>query len=186
MAFPDNVQTFTQAVDPSTTTDIENIQTYQQKLASGDFSGAQEFLAAWDKGIQMNLNAGRFNEIIKTIQDIETFYYGLNGVKSYIQNNIKQFSDINVWDVSITYFVGNIVSYDGNLYVSLIDNNLGNIPIGGTSSDTNWQLFVKNQQQYPVTSLQPTNQVVGDLWFQLVDDNRSDMSDDDNSNWSRD
>lgn len=167
MAFPDSVQIFTQAVDPSTTTDIENIQTYQQKLASGDFSGAQEFLAAWDKGIQMNLNAGRFNEIIQTIKDIETFYYGLNGVKAYIQKNINKFSDINVWDSTMNYSIGSLASYDGSLYVSQIDNNINNIPLGGPN-DTNWQLFIKNQKQYPVSSTQPINLEIGDLWFEVI------------------
>ena len=71
MAFPDNVQTFTQAVDPSTVLDVQNIQTYQNYITNGDFAGAQNFLAQMTNGIAMNLNAGRYNEVIQTIVDIQ-------------------------------------------------------------------------------------------------------------------
>ena len=111
--FPDNVTTFVRAEDPSTVTDIQNILTYQTHLSQGNFSAAQALLAYMDKGIEMNINAGRFNEVIQVIEEIEKFYHGLNGVKQYINNNINAFSNIALYNNETDYVAGNIAS-DGN------------------------------------------------------------------------
>lgn len=173
MAFPDNVQTFLRAVDPSTTLDAQNIQTYQNFIQQGDFVGAQNFLAQMTNGNAMNLNAGRYNEVVQTIEDIQNFYFGLNGVEDYINDNINAYTDIASYSNSTNYTVGNIVAYNESYY-KCIQNNGPNSTIITPTVTSNWQnyweLFIKPQEpkQYPIQANQPTGQAVGDLWFQVI------------------
>lgn len=173
MAFPDNVQTFTQAVDPSTTLDAQNIQTYQNYIANGDFVGAQNFLAQMTNGIAMNLNAGRYNEVIQTIQDIQTFYFGLNGVLEYINNNISRYVNILPYSNSINYAVGNLVGSNSTYYICVQENGPATTLIEPNVTEgweNYWSLFLQpqNPKQYPIQSNQPTGQNIGDLWFQQI------------------
>lgn len=46
------------------------------------------------------------------------------------------------WLENFTYKKGSIVSYEGNMYVSLVDQNLGNIPPGQWESSEYWKLNV--------------------------------------------
>lgn len=173
MAFPDNVQTFLRAVDPSTTLDAQNIQTYQNFIQQGDFAGAQNFLAQMANGNAMNLNASRYNEILQVIEDIQNFYFGLNGVEDYINDNINAYTNIATYSNSTNYVDGNIVAYNGSYY-KCIQNNGPNSTVITPTVTSNWQnyweLFIKPQEpkQYPIQATQPTGQVVGDLWFQVL------------------
>lgn len=173
MAFPDNVQTFTQAVDPSTVLDVQNIQTYQTYIANGDFAGAQNFLAQMTNGIAMNLNAGRYNEVIQVIEDIQNFYFGLNGVVDYINNNISKYTDIAPYNNTINYVAGNLVGSNSTYYLCT-QNNGPSTTIIEPNVTENWQnywtLFLQpqNPKQYPIQATQPTGQNVGDLWFQQL------------------
>ena len=110
MAFPDNVTNFTRAEDPTTVVDMNNIAEYQRRLADGDFSGAATWLQSMAKGIEMNLNASRFNEVLDVINQIEEFYLGLNGVKQYINDNINAFSDVALYNNTTNYSIGNLAS----------------------------------------------------------------------------
>lgn len=169
MAFPDNVTTFMQAKDPTTGTDIQNLKAYQNILSSGTddaFSRAQEYLANMANGIQMNINAGRYNEVIQVIEQIENFYLGLQGVKAYIQDKIDAYSNIGVYDATIPYKVGNVVSFNGSYYIC-IQANTGTSPVAGQNTEY-WNIFVQNQQQYPVQETTPTNLNLGDIWFQVI------------------
>lgn len=170
--FPDNVTTFVRAEDPSTTTDIQNILTYQNYLAQGNFSAAQALLASMDKGIEMNINAGRFNEVIQVIEEIEKFYHGLNGVKQYINNNIKAFSNIALYNNQTDYVAGNIASDGNHWFICKQENGPSSIIVQPKVTDNwnnYWDCFIKNQKQYPIQKEQPTNQVAGDIWFELID-----------------
>lgn len=173
MAFPDNVQTFLQAIDPSTTLDAQNIQTYQNYIANGDFAGAQNFLAQMTNGNAMNINAGRFNEVIQTIVDIQNFYFGLNGVENYINENISKFLAINLWSNSINYVSGNIVGSDSTFYVCTQANGPSSTIVQPNVTENwqnYWRLFLQPQlpKQYPIQSTQPTGQNIGDIWFQQL------------------
>lgn len=167
MAFPDDTTTFLRAVDPSTQSDLNNIATYQNYLANGDFATAKEFLNSLSNGIQMNLNASRFNQVLEEVEQIEKFYLGLNGVREYIQSNINAFSDIGIWSADANYRVGNITSYNETLYVCKKDNK--GIAPSGASADEYWGVFIKNQKQYPIAKEQPTGLAAGDLWFQEIE-----------------
>lgn len=173
MAFPDNVQTFIQAVDPSTTLDVQNIQNYQTYIANGDFIGAQNFLAQMTNGIAMNLNAGRYNEVIQTIQDIQTFYFGLNGVVDYINSNINKYVNIAPYSNTINYVAGNLVGTNSTYYLCTQNNGPNSIVVEPNVSENwenYWSLFLQpqNPKQYPIQSTQPTGQNIGDLWFQQL------------------
>lgn len=173
MAFPDNVQNFMRAIDPSTVTDAQNIEQYQQYIENGNFTAAQNLLAEIQNGSAMNLNAGRFNEILQTVEDIQNFYFGLNGVQDYIDSNINIYSDIAMYSSQTNYVVGNIVS-SGSEYYRCIQENGPNTSVHHPSeSDSQyWELFLAPQEpkQYPIQAQQPTGQQVGDLWFQVVSD----------------
>lgn len=166
MAFPLDVDPFLQAVDPSTAQDIANIKAYQSRVESGDFSGAKNFLMSLSNGVQMSLNAGRYNQVIDAIIAIEQFYLGLGGVREFIQNNVSAYTNYKQWDNTYTYSVGNIAGNNSNWY-SCIQENKGIQP--GVSSDweTYWQLILEQQPavQYPIQRTQPTGQIIGDLWL---------------------
>ena len=117
MAFPDSIQTFVKAVDPSTNVDVSNIAQYQQLISQGKFAEAQSLLASMANGIAMNLNAGRYNQVLETIVAIEHFLLDENGnYKTYIQNNIGAFSDINIYKSTTNYSVGNVTSSGGKFF----------------------------------------------------------------------
>lgn len=169
MAFPDNVTAFLQAEDPQTPEDIENILEYQRRLENGDLSGAQNFLMSLSNGIQMSLNAGRYNQVIEAITEIENFYLGLNGVKEYILNNASAFTNYKQWNSSTTYSIGNFVGNNGNWYSCTQQNT--NIEPGVTFNWQNyWTLILQPQpaKRYPIQETQPTDQTAGDLWFQII------------------
>ena len=173
MAFPDNVQTFLRAVDPSTTLDAQNIQTYQNFIEQGDFAGAQNFLAQMTNGNAMNLNASRYNELVQIIEDIQNFYFGLNGVEDYINDNISAYSNIAVYNNNTNYSVGNIVQKNGAYYRCIQANGPATTVVEPTITsdwESYWELFIQPQEpkQYPIQEVQPMRQAVGDLWFQTI------------------
>ena len=174
MAFPDNVDTLTQAVDPSTTTDMNNINYYQSLMTDGLFTQASDFLATMLNGIEMNMSAGRFNEVVSTLLAIETFYLQLNGVKDYIRENIDKYMDINAWSNLIDYSVGNISANGGSWYVCTQINGPATTiyePNVTSGWESYWDLFLTPQEpiQYPIKVEQPTGQAVGDLWFRIIE-----------------
>ena len=175
MAFPDSVKTFIEAVDPSSVTDFQNIQEYQSLLESGNFTAAANLLASMKNGINMNMSAGRFNDVLNEIIEIEKFYYGLNGVRDYIQKNINAYTNINVWNNTINFSVGNITS-DGSQWYHCIKENGPNTTIVQPNKTSGWhefwQPFLSNKgpSQYPIQEDEPVGQIEGDLWFQIVSD----------------
>lgn len=170
MAFPDNVDSFLQAQDPSTIQDVQNIKNYQSLLDAGKFSEAYNLLFnQMTNGIQMSLNAGRYNQVIDAIVAIENFYLGLNGVKEYIQNNASAFTNYKQWENSITYSVGNFVGHNNSWY-SCIQQNTNIEPGIATNWENYWTLILQQQEakKYPIQEEQPTGQTAGDLWFQII------------------
>lgn len=168
MSFPQSPVTFLQAVNPSTAADIANIQTYQGKLQSGNFADAADYLEKMPNGTAMNINAGRFKQIIDEITAIENFYFGLGGVKEYIDALINAYSIIEEYDATTTYPQGAIAEYNGQWFKSLQDNNLGNTPTDNIG--TYWSYFIQPQpaKQYPIASSQPVGLSNGDLWFRTI------------------
>ena len=173
MAFPDSVKTFIEAVDPSSAADMQQIQQYQSLLESGNFTAAANLLASMSNGIKMNMSAGRFNDVLKEIIEIEKFYYGLNGVRDYIQKNIDAYTNINVWNNTMSFVAGNITS-DGYQWYYCIKENGPTTTIvepGKTHGwESYWQPFLSNKgvAKYPIQAEEPEGQVEGDLWFEVV------------------
>ena len=152
---------FLRATDPQNANDISNILQYQSLLQAGDFNAAVNFLKTMANGQQMNLSASRYNEIIEEIENIEDFL--LNDLTTYVINQIMRYKDINVYDPTVSYVNGNIVSYQGNLYICNAPS-LNNLP-----TDTNyWEIFVQNQVQYPVSTTEPSGLNNGDMWFEEI------------------
>lgn len=69
------------------------------------------------------------------------------------------------WDSSETYYVNDVVSYNGNVWGCIIQNN--NEP--PTSSSPYWGLIYTAQQEiYPFSSSTPASNQIGSLWFELL------------------
>ena len=167
MGFPDNVSTLLRAIDPTSATDINNIIQYQTYLQNGDFSGALQFLKTMANGVQMNINASRFNQILDEITDIEDFL--LNNITPYIQQQINQYSDIAVYSQSVDYNAGNIVSYNGSLFFCKVANGVSStiyVPETTTNWESYWQYFVRND--YQLSSTQPSGLNDGDIWLEEI------------------
>ena len=76
------------------------------------------------------------------------------------------FNFFGSWDSTTTYSMDNLVVYNGNAYVSLQNGNTNHTP----STSTTWwrKEFSISMQPIPIQSAEPTNQNVGDIWFQIV------------------
>lgn len=167
--FPAGITQFVDAVNPSTQTDAVNIKLYQTAISEGRYQDAQNILANIPNGNKMNMTASRFNALLDEIASIESFYLGLNGVKQYILDNIDAYVDVKAWSSSISYATSNVTIANGQYYLCIRDNR--NIQPGVTSNwQTYWSILIKKQKQYPVQAEQPasTEQVAGDLWFQVI------------------
>lgn len=69
------------------------------------------------------------------------------------------------WDSSQTYYLNDVVTYNGSVWACVIQNN--NQP--PNSSSTYWQLIYTAQQEiYPFSSSTPASSQVGSLWFQII------------------
>lgn len=96
----------------------------------------------------------------------ESLQWGILTKVGDIGANGEGFMFKNEWDSTVSYSIGNLVIYNGNAYSSLQNANLNQNPATATSY---WkQEFVTTIVQIPVQSAEPTNQNVGDLWFQLI------------------
>ena len=69
-----------------------------------------------------------------------------------------------VWDISVQYYKDDCVAYDNKLWSALQDN-IGQTPV---EDSTYWVFLMQLKQQVAVSSTQPINQVVGDLWYQII------------------
>lgn len=66
------------------------------------------------------------------------------------------------WIVSEAYTVNDIVTYDGALWIATKPSQ-GVTPVQGSES---WKIIMTlSATAYPIQDTQPTNQAVGDLWF---------------------
>lgn len=85
--------------------------------------------------------------------DMETRLISVENVNTSQQTQINALTAASAWSGATTYDIGNMVTYDGNLYVSVQDTNLNHQP--DTSNDW-WTLWSS------LTS-QPATPVV--FWF---------------------
>lgn len=173
MAFPQDITEFLRATDPQTTTDVNNIIEFQRILLEQGPADAQNFLSDHPELVPMNINAGRFNEVLQTVEDIENFMVGDESTyKNYIQNNINAYSDIALWTTNTQYFgtnaTGSVVSYNGRYFVckQAHTSSSDNEPIVGEQWQTYWNILVDHQ--YPISETQPVDQIEGDIWFQVI------------------
>lgn len=79
--------------------------------------------------------------------------------------NGAQFNFWSSWDSAQEYSVGNLVEYNGDAYMSLVNSNINHEP-----TDTNYwaQQFITSMKNIPIQSDEPTGMKEGDLWFRLL------------------
>ena len=167
MSFPDNVSTFLRATDATTPEEINQIIEYQSLLQSGDFVGALNLLKSMQNGVAMNINASRYNQILDEISNIETFL--LTDTANYIQQNVDRYKDINLYSQSVDYSLGNIVSYNGNLFTCKQANGVSStivIPETSTSWNNYWEYFALSN--IALTTTEPAGLSDGDIWFEEI------------------
>ena len=170
MAFPNNVKTFVQAVDP-TSTDGENIKSYQDAIAINNYTVANEILANITNGIQMNMSAGRYNDALAEIIAIEEFYLGLNGVKSFLLQNAGTWT--SSWSSETSYIADVVVNYNNNFYVC-IENNANKEPTVAVDWQTYWRVLVtanpprKYKVQESLTTEEISEMEIGEIWAQII------------------
>lgn len=69
------------------------------------------------------------------------------------------------WDSSQTYYINDVVSYNGSVW-GCIQQNSNETP--SINSDY-WELIYTAQQEiYPFTSMAPSSSQVGSLWFEII------------------
>lgn len=171
MAFPDDVTTLMRAVNPTTAIDAQNIKEYQELLMQGNFSDAQTLLQNMTNGVQMNLNAGRYNEVLDLIEQIEQFYLGLNGVRNYIYNNVDKYLDVAEYVENIDYSIGNLAHKNNKWFKCIMANGPAStviIPETTENWANYWEYFLLNQVAYPVQEEEPVGLNEGDIWFKVM------------------
>lgn len=134
-----------QASDPTTTSDVEQIQS----------------LSAWDYGWN---SATQTSELLPPLEEFQ----GIQYVTTYQQAYLMQ-EGIPEWASSVTYYKGSltkkITTTGFQIYCSLTDNNLGNI----LSDTENWKLVMDSDNLYAMANdvvyLAGTQTVTGDKTF---------------------
>lgn len=163
--FLQNVTPFISAQDPSTTQDAQNINTYQNLLATNP-TAAATFIATMPNAVEMQMNAGRYNEVLNLLGQLQMMF--INGIQPLIANNITRLLDVASWQNNIIYQVGNICQYNNNWYICIQTTTGFQQPEVTDNWEDYWDYFILPMPatQYPIQSTQPTGQSVGDLWFQ--------------------
>ncbi len=118
------------------------------------------------------------NALYIALQDIDTTD---TPYESYISDNPKWFrltligivgdngdgfSFEGEWENTLSYSIGDLVTYDEICYSSLTNNNLNHTP---NVNPTYWKReFAISMKQIPVQAEMPENQDIGDLWFEVI------------------
>lgn len=118
------------------------------------------------------------NALYIALQDIDTTD---TPYESYISDNPKWFrltligivgdngdgfSFEGEWKNTLSYSIGDLVTYDEICYSSLTNNNLNHTP---NVNPTYWKReFAISMKQIPVQAEMPEDQDIGDLWFEII------------------
>ena len=118
------------------------------------------------------------NALYIALQDIDTTD---TPYESYISDNPKWFrltligivgdngdgfSFEGEWKNTLSYSIGDLVTYDEICYSSLTNNNLNHTP---NVNPTYWKReFAISMKQIPVQVEMPEDQDIGDLWFEVI------------------
>lgn len=118
------------------------------------------------------------NTLYIALQDIDTTD---TPYESYISDNPKWFrltligivgdngdgfSFEGEWKNTLSYSIGDLVTYDEICYSSLTNNNLNHTP---NVNPTYWKReFAISMKQIPVQAEMPEDQDIGDLWFEVI------------------
>ena len=118
------------------------------------------------------------NALYIALQDIDTTD---TPYESYISDNPKWFrltligivgdngdgfSFEGEWKNTLSYSIGDLVTYDEICYSSLTNNNLNHTP---NVNPTYWKReFAISMKQIPVQAEMPEDQDIGDLWFEVI------------------
>lgn len=106
------------------------------------------------------------NDISTNINPYNNEQWGKLTLLGDVGANGNRFLFEDEWDSTKSYSLGNLVIYEGNAYCSLVNNNLNHIP--STSTDFWSEEFNTTMAHIPIQSEQPTNQNIGDIWFELL------------------
>ena len=69
------------------------------------------------------------------------------------------------WDSSQTYYVNDVVSYNGSIW-GCVQQNYNEVP---SSNSEYWELIYTSQQEiYPFSSTTPSSSQIGSLWFEII------------------
>lgn len=83
-----------------------------------------------------------------------------------VGDNGDGFSFRGAWDSTVSYTLGDLVTYNASCYSSKVNSNLNHTP---SDNSQYWQLeFSIDTRQIPVQSTMPTSQAIGDLWFEII------------------
>lgn len=138
--FPTTVDTFIEHYEIQAS-DITNVQTYQSLLVTPNLTPAQQSqLSQLTSTLRDKLiSADDFNKLQDCITNLETFF--LNNVNGYIQTQqqnftatLQQFTYLGTYSATVTYQQWNIVTYNNNTYMCLINGTSGITP----TNTTNW------------------------------------------------
>ena len=118
------------------------------------------------------------NALYIALQDIDTTD---TPYESYVSDNPKWFrltligivgdngdgfSFEGEWKNTLSYSIGDLVTYDEICYSSLTNNNLNHTP---NVNPTYWKReFAISMKQIPVQAKMPEDQDIGDLWFEVI------------------
>lgn len=119
-------------------------------LAAGTparFSGAT-ITPAIVQGLN-NYLQGWFSAVVGTTSPAIEDQNALNYLWGYQLSYLMQ-AGLAEWDSGTTYYINNTVNNNGTIYLSLIDNNLNNIP---SSNPSDWAIIAGRQKVPTTTSL---------------------------------
>ena len=144
--FPESIDTFVEMLD-IVASDATSLKAYQDAMASGNVTAANNALATMADGARKILTADKINKIFDSIEALERFLASdivpyISNLQSQWNTKINNFTYKGAYSSSTTYKTNNIVSYEvenGNflLYLCIKDSSAG-IPVTNT---TYWLQF---------------------------------------------
>ena len=152
---------------------ISNLQSqWQTEINKFSYIGNYSSTTAYKKNNIVSYTSGAYKYLYICIKDAvagisptNTTYwqpFTIKGIQGISGTNL---SFLYEWDNTTSYVTQDCVTCDGFLWVCVINNSNSKPSV----TNTNWkEIMSLHSSIYPVQSTQPTSQVVGELWFEVV------------------
>ena len=152
---------------------ISNLQTqWQNEVNKLSFKGTYSSSTAYKKNNIVNYTVGAFTYLYICTQDVSagiaptnTSYWRQFTIQGIQGTSGQALSFLYEWSNATSYLVNDCVTHNGVVWACVTANSNSE----PTATNNKWkEIMSLHSSIYPVQSTQPTSQVVGELWFEVI------------------